>query len=205
MIREEIVEEVIKILHGPIGGVGEELDKNPLDFYSVGVLFPVVKNKLGDQESSPETVETNVASDEDELGLDDDNGINVTNNEVNDRVNQKRADKEGEESEDSGEFELTTKFRPSAAGLSIITHKNADINIEIKFATYKKTPNPKAEKDGPKNKASYYKHLPTIFSFAVSATVAIFSFRTISQANTLNLIICVDQNCLKKVFNICLP
>lgn len=165
MIREEIVEEVIKILHGPIGGVGEELDKNPLDFYSVGVLFPVVKNKLGDQESSPETVETNVASDEDEVGLDDGNGINVQNNAVNDNLNQKRADKEGEESEDSGEFELTTKFRPSAAGLSIIAHKNADINIEIKFATYKKTPNPKAEKDGPKNKVSYYKHLPTIFSF----------------------------------------
>ena len=40
MIRETIVEEVTKILHGPIGGNGEELEKNPLDFYSVGILFP---------------------------------------------------------------------------------------------------------------------------------------------------------------------
>ena len=40
MPRDKIVSEVTRVLHGPIKGNGEELDNNPLDFYSVGVLFP---------------------------------------------------------------------------------------------------------------------------------------------------------------------
>jgi hypothetical protein len=160
MIRETIVEEVTKILHGPIGGNGEELEKNPLDFYSVGVLFPRL-GKISDiSDPYPETNEE----------IDEQEGELISQNETpidEERAKRRRAAMEFDES-DSGEFELTTKFRPSAAGISVLTTKNANLNLTINFATYIKKQIDKTviKFDEPKIIKIYvYKHFPKEFSF----------------------------------------
>lgn len=134
MIRETVVEEVSKILHGPIGGPSEELEKNPLDFYTVGILFPRIIKVKEVTDPNPEEIEYDFP---DEVGDTDDYNDKKDLHEK-ESVKVKRATQEIETNDDSGEFELTTKFRPSAAGLSILTKKNADLLLTVKFATYKK-------------------------------------------------------------------
>ena len=138
MIRETVVEEVSKILHGPMGGPGEELEKNPLDFYTVGILFPQIINGQELTDSYPDNLQSNLS---DEVG--DANENNVAENEIENQVEkssmqEKRAALENDESADSGEFELTTMFRPSAAGLSILAKKKSAFSVTVKFANYKK-------------------------------------------------------------------
>ena len=136
MLREQIVEEVQKILHGPMFGVGEELDKNPLDFYSVGVLFPQLKKRVLFADDTPDIV-----MEEDKIGdLNDDaysNDVDPITDNL-DVAQKNRAAKEAEEISENDELELTTKFRPSAAGVSILTKKNTVFNLEVGFGLYRK-------------------------------------------------------------------
>jgi len=131
MIREKIVDEVKKILHGPIGGIGEELDKNPLDFYSVGVLFPQLEKTADFVDQVPDTIEKNVTDESEESDYDE-------TPVKNDNTDRKRVAEESDESDISAELELTTKFRPSAAGISVLTNKNASLTLGVDFATYSK-------------------------------------------------------------------
>ena len=131
MLRDNIVNEVSRILLGPINGVGERLNKNPLDFYSVGVLFP--------QQS---ILQDYASQDDQSVG----SGVEVENiiqNEASDSIQKsnekKRALLESKEPEANGELELTTKFLPSAAGISVLINKNSVIEITVSFATYKKS------------------------------------------------------------------
>jgi len=165
MIREKIVEEVTKILLGPIGGKNEELDKNPLDFYSVGVLFPRVGKSLDICDPIPETLESNPDEENDDEEIEKGDGDQTED----EKVKQRRNAKESVESEDSGEFELTTKFRPSAAGLSVLTFKNANLNVAVNFAVYFKKQIERSiiKEDVTKTvKVSVYKHFPKEFLFA---------------------------------------
>ena len=165
MIREKIVEEVTKILFGPIGGNNEELDKNPLDFYSVGVLFPRVGKSLDICDPIPETLGSISDEENDEEEIANENGDQTEN----ERVKLRRNVKESDESEDTGEFELTTKFRPSAAGLSVLTFKNANLNIAVNYAVYlKKQIERSIVKDDLTKtvNVNVYKHYPKEFSFA---------------------------------------
>ena len=165
MIREKIVDEVTRILLGPIGGNNEELDKNPLDFYSVGVLFPRVGKSPDICDPIPETLGSDSAEESDEKVINNGDG-DLSDDK---RVKQRRNVKESDESEDSGEFELTTKFRPSAAGLSVLTLKNANLNIIVNFAVYvKKQIERSIIKDNVTKtvKVSVYNHFLKEFSFA---------------------------------------
>lgn len=160
MIRENIVDEVSKILLGPIEGIGEELDKNPLDFYSVGVLFPQVSKASEISDPNPETNEENEGEDESSEGAD--------LNSENENIRRRRVAKEFEDSEDSGEFELTTKFRPSAAGLSVLSAKNANLTLTVSFAVYIKKQIEKTIIKGDESKTinvNVFKHLPKEYTF----------------------------------------
>lgn len=131
MIRESVFGEVSRILLGPISGVEEELEINPLDFYSVGILFPQLSKSDDFVDADPEEIisEENVdsASNETKIQFDFDKSA------------KRRAALENDDSESPGEFELTTKFRPSAAGLSILTGAHPNMTLEISYATYKRT------------------------------------------------------------------
>jgi len=161
MTREKIVEEVTRILYGPIGGKEEELDKNPLDFYSVGVLFPRLEKLIDIIDPNPET---NTSSEEDANDSEE-----IEGQAEDEDTKRRRAAKEFDESENSGEFELTTKFRPSAAGLSVLTAKNANLNLSVSFATYFKKQVEKTigkiDNENTIKKINIYKHLPREFYF----------------------------------------
>ncbi|GAB3688504.1 helicase-related protein [Spirosoma flavus] len=136
MIRDTIVNEVTRILQGPLAGNGEQLDKNPLDFYSVGVLFPQVQLTSVYEEQDESSVGT---------GAQDQEGNQLSNaqSEADPVASKRRAAEEAAEPPTSGELELTTKFRPSAAGISVLTFMDAPLKITVRFATYSKQ---KAEK-----------------------------------------------------------
>jgi hypothetical protein len=160
MIREEIFEEVKRILHGPIGSVDEELDKSPLDFYSVGVLFSQLGKTTDINDPLPETNEQN----EDGEIFGDGVGTQIEN----EKIKQRRASKEFDEPQDSGEFELTTKFRPSAAGLSILVNKNSTLTLTINFAVYLKKQIEKAIVKGDESRissATIYQRYPQEYTF----------------------------------------
>lgn len=182
MIRENIVEEVTKILHGPIGGAGEELDKNPLDFYSVGVLFPRIVQTSDIFDPNPENQESYTIEEENEIEVNI--GLEESQN-----IAQRRAKIESEESEDSGEFELTTKFRPSAAGLSVLTKKNVDFRLTIHFANYVKK---QVEKNIVKGeeiktvKLSIFKHIPK--EYILECKNGKFSFSNLDYTEEGNII-----------------
>jgi hypothetical protein len=129
MIREDIVTEVARILHGPIGGLAERLDNNPLDFYSTGILFPQHSLILETEDHDENLIGKVPEFDE----------VNeVTNNKDFDIYNKRRVAEEIDESNGKEELELTTKFRPSAAGISVLVDHYSEIQIIIKYATYQK-------------------------------------------------------------------
>lgn len=168
MIRENIVEEVTKILLGPIGGNGEELDKNPLDFYSVGVLFPKVISKTSenDDTNSDQISDITKKYENEDDGIDEMPINKIDSEDLN--IQQRRSSLESEDSEDSGEFELTTKFRPSAAGLSVLVEKNAYFNISINYAIYFKKQIDKTilkENESKNITTIVFKHSPKMFLF----------------------------------------
>ncbi|WP_029204280.1 hypothetical protein [Pedobacter agri] len=138
-IRMDIFNEVQRTLLGPMGGEEEQLDKNPLDFYTVGVLFPAVISGVEYGDDTPD------------LGasVDDQNGENKKNAEeeheqadVNDQEveyysgrRRSRSTKESASGEEDS-LELSTKFRPSAAGLSVLVRKGSHLHLGVSFATY---------------------------------------------------------------------
>lgn len=160
MLRETIVNEVKKILHGPIGGNGELIDKNPLDFYSVGVLFPQI-TKAGELfDTAPETISEIDGEDsskaEVEVTTDDENAV------------RRRLSQELDESDSSGELELAMKFRPSAVGISVLVTKKSSLKLSISFGTYLKTEVDKvinSAKESKTIKVTAYKHEINEFQF----------------------------------------
>lgn len=148
-----------------MGGDGEILDKNPLDFYSTGILFPQVN--MSEDYDDPNPDDSQTQSDE-EVSTDGEAAVL----EESDQVRRKRKNLEADESDEAGELELTTRFRPSAAGLSVLTPKDALITLTVSFAVYKKKAFKKSadSKDGltdssKKREQSRYEHLPYMFSF----------------------------------------
>ncbi len=163
MVREYIVNEVSRILLGPMNGMGEKLTKNPLDFYSVGVLFPqqsITQDYAEqDDQSVGKGVETN------NINLDD---ILVSFQSSNEK---KRTSFESKEPGSNSELELTTKFLPSAAGISVLVNKNSSIEIIVKFGTYSKIKDEQLVDSSNQtvSKSSFiYKHLPHSYFIKIS-------------------------------------
>lgn len=158
MIRERIVSEVSRILHGPISGSGEELNKNPLDFYSVGVLFPQIIQQTEYENQDEDCVGSGVEDGE------------VDNLNVQARSKTKSFYNDSDDLDKANELELTTKFRPSAAGLSVLVSKKSNISIVIRFARYekKKTDHTTHDvKEGARKRSVLYKHVPFEFKINV--------------------------------------
>ncbi|HEV7346872.1 helicase-related protein [Telluribacter sp.] len=134
MIREEILNEVTRILHGPISGHNEVLEKNPLDFYSVGVLFPQLTQMDAPEDQDDNSVGTGAINEEEGDNEVADNVAHLTNGNIRNR----RFTQEVNDVGNSGELELTTKFRPSAAGISVLTVKGAPLTVKVNFAIYER-------------------------------------------------------------------
>ena len=153
-LRNRVLNEVQKILHGPINGSGEEIDKNPLDFYTVGILFP----RMGSQKDfSDDSLENVSVSDEgDNIGFDTEES-----NVLEEGLSKNYRDKiEKDEFVDNDEFELTTKFRPSAAGVSVLIKKNSSLSLKVEFAVYEKKTKEKQQIEQSKvNVTTVYKRL----------------------------------------------
>jgi hypothetical protein len=163
MLRENIVEEVTRILHGPINGNGELLDKKPLDFYSVGVLFPQLPLSREYEEQDDSITISSAETDE--------HGNSENDILEESKIAQKRrVAQEANEADKNGELELTTKFCPSAVGISILVSKNASLEIKINFATYAKVKIEKTVTKGAETTTvgvHSYKHTPHEFTLKV--------------------------------------
>lgn len=126
-LRNSVLNEVIKILHGPMNGEDEELDKNPLDFYTVGVLFPKLVGIKEFGNDDPENPSVSANTDEYSPG---------ETNDIDENIKKNRTELEAKAvGEDS--LELTTKFRPSAVGVSVLVKKNSSLKVHVSFANYK--------------------------------------------------------------------
>lgn len=130
-LRNEILGEVQRTLLGPIAGPEEQLDNNPLDFYTVGVLFPSMQRNIEFEDDAPEInlAESNVEGDDEQE--------NATNQDVEmySSAQKIRSTKESSSGEEDS-LELTTKFRPSAAGISVLVKKGSSICINVSFGSY---------------------------------------------------------------------
>jgi hypothetical protein len=132
-IRSNILNEVNRILLGPIDGDDEQLVNSPLDFYTVGVLFPKV---LATDETGDDAPENTVVSSENENFSDlGDDAANSNIDDGNSYNYTKSAPTEASLSDEDA-LELTTKFRPSAAGISVLVPKGARLKITASFGTY---------------------------------------------------------------------
>ena len=129
-IRENILNEVERILQGPIGMENEQLENNPLDFYTVGVLYPVIMSTSETGDDLPE----NTTVDEPEKTA---QNYPTQDNEVVLETRILRPNNQESSLSDEESLELTTKFRPSAAGISVLIKKGSKLSISISFGTYK--------------------------------------------------------------------
>jgi len=133
-IRTQILNEVENTLLGPMGGENEQLQINPLDFYSTGILYPPLPRTQYIADDEPDTVHgisgdgNNSAS---EYNPDAEIVQPFTKNSS--RIVRER-DEPGLSDDDS--LELTTRFRPSAAGISVLAAEEAELRIRVSFATY---------------------------------------------------------------------
>lgn len=130
-LRNEILEEVQRTLLGPIGGEEEQLDKNPLDFYTVGVLFPSIQHNTESEDSSLDLNPDN----KDAEGDEEDENATIQEIELYSSVQKGHSTKESS-SGDEDSLELTTKFRPSAAGISVLVQKGSNIKLTVSFGSY---------------------------------------------------------------------
>ena len=123
MVRNEILSQVTKILHGPIDGPCEKLEKNPLDFYSTGILFPQSET-LDVEDQADSEAATEFSAKTQDFDTHSNSG--------------RRQSMEADEQESNVGLEFTTKFRPSAAGISVLVETSTELHITIRFATYEK-------------------------------------------------------------------
>jgi len=137
MPREAIVNEVKRILCGPINGDFEVLDKSPLDFYTTGILFPQLSVQTTIVDSSGDITDSDssyFANNEDETEETEnetqkkEKKKNLSENQVNDEIKSTSED----------DFALSTQFRPSASGISVLINKIQNIKLSISFGTYEK-------------------------------------------------------------------
>lgn len=149
-IRAKVANEVRDLLSGPIYGSGEELDKNPLDFYTMGILFPRLQQTPDFDDDLPEFT---TAPEVDEKENFDMQELAETDSEK-----RMRSSLENSGSSEPDELELTTKFRPSAAGISVLTKKNPTLTLNVKFGFYTKKPSDKTETKGNAIKKTIWKH-----------------------------------------------
>lgn len=133
-VRELIINEVQRILLGPMTGANEVLEKNPLDFYSTGILYPQVVKTPTFFDETGDAIPVDLDNEEIESG--DEQNSNMLGDE---RVLTRRVYLSNEESSGSDELELTTKFRPSSLGLSVLVKKGQAINGILSWGWYKKS------------------------------------------------------------------
>lgn len=153
MVRNEILRQVTKILHGPIDGPCEKLEKNPLDFYSTGILFPQSET-LDVEDQTDSEAATEFSTKTQDFDTHSNSG--------------RRQSMEADEQESNVGLEFTTKFRPSAAGISVLVETSTELQITIRFATYEKKikENVVLEKGNSKSqKRHYFERQPHEFAF----------------------------------------
>lgn len=130
-LRNDILDEVRQTLLGPIAGEEEQLDNNPLDFYTVGVLFPSVQRSIVFED---DTLDMDLSVDN-EMVEEEQANATIQDIENYSSAQKIRPTKESSSGEENS-LELTTKFRPSAAGISILLKKGSGITISIGFGSY---------------------------------------------------------------------
>jgi hypothetical protein len=128
-IRDQILWEVESVLLGPIGGELEHLENNPLDFYTVGVLYPTLMRTI--ETSDDKLYETESSNDGDD---NEDQPFNLLQQGGQDSRPLRSRDDSALSDEES--LELTTKFRPSAAGISVLVSKGSKLRVNVSFAKY---------------------------------------------------------------------
>lgn len=127
-IREDIFNQVEKILMGPIPPMEDpkkETDVNPFDFYITGILYPQLLKTL-------ETEDNKGAEEEKKVGDVDGAGNEENGNQTKIRTRKTQLSDPADDM-----LELTTKFRPSVAGMSFLVKYNMKVKVKVSFAVYK--------------------------------------------------------------------
>lgn len=129
-IRKEIFNQVESILKGPVYPYDKDKESavNPLDFHITGILYP--------QLLSTQEIEDNAVNEEERIYSSElSNENDQEEGSDNDNNAAKNLTKFHEDTTDDM-LELSTKFRPSVAGISFIIKRDTTIKVNISYATY---------------------------------------------------------------------
>ena len=122
-VRDEIRQLIEKTLRGPLFGEDEVLQKSPRDFYLTGIIYPQTTNEV-DFEAISE-------GSEDEHG-----GVEDEDTETSPNADSGSNAGDSSSEEDFDELIMTTDFKPSAFGISVMTDLNADFLIKATAGCY---------------------------------------------------------------------
>ncbi|MFW6046946.1 MAG: hypothetical protein ACOCP4_04075, partial [Candidatus Woesearchaeota archaeon] len=131
-VRKNIFEEVKRILQGPIppfDNKNKKVNQNPLDFHINGLLYPQLL-RVGETENNEDT-ESERINKEKLWGYEEGNAETTENESIS-------QDRYYNEDTNEDILELSTKYRPSVAGLSFILEPETKIEITVSYAIYKK-------------------------------------------------------------------
>lgn len=163
-IRNRIVGFIDNTLIGPMNGPNEILDVSPMNFYTTGILYP--RKEI----SSPEKNFEEKANLEDENVEGTEESLNkiklqVNGDQMNTRNLRKKTFDETSKEYDScvnDELAMTSEFKPSAFGISVITDLVSSFSISVQAGKYDKI-----ESD---NKLTKYKRVEINYDFQLRLT-----------------------------------
>ncbi|MFH5883668.1 hypothetical protein ACG2F4_05105 [Halalkalibaculum sp. DA3122] len=122
-VREKIRQTVVDTLCGPLFGEDEILEKSPRDFYLTGIIYPQTTSEVDFEDLSS-------GNDDEQGGLEDEE--EETKAQV--KSNGNTGDTGIEEEND--ELVMTTDFKPSAFGISVMTELEAEFFLEASAGLY---------------------------------------------------------------------
>lgn len=178
-VRDQIQKIIANTLRGPLFGKNEVLKKSPRDFYLTGIIYP---------KTTAEVDFRNVSSgDEEEQGgiQSDEEGVEV---EVK---SDGFKSTDIEEDEDDDELLMTTDFKPSAFGISVMTNLEAEFFIEVSAGRYSESYKPEREeelKQKIEEGAINEKYIPAEFKQYERTEIKESKLRISVEEKTINLL-----------------
>lgn len=131
-MRDQLSDNIRKLILGPVQGVDEELSFKPLNLYSTGVLYPQIEKCIA-------LSDTNIVEEQDNPGdsesenHDEDTDKNKESESTTPKGNNEDR-KEIEEFDD--DLKLATNFAPSSLGISFLINSQEEFILEYSFARY---------------------------------------------------------------------
>jgi hypothetical protein len=125
-VRKEITKIVSDTLCGPLDGDDEILDTSPRDFYLTGIIYPQT---------------TSIVKSEVLL-----NGGGEDPDNVPEPGGKENTSDDGNK-EEKDELVMTTDFKPSAFGISVMTDMQSEFIVEVSAGRYEEIRTPKKEKE----------------------------------------------------------